>query len=183
MSPRHLFRACAAAAAALSTALAVLVGFACAAAATADRAAEPAAATAPAPAPRHPGPLGFYTTAAYGIRVVEAVPQHRPHHRLRDLAPRRIGRILAHRAGWRGAEWRCLDALWTRESHWRIHDTNAHSGAYGIPQSLPADKMASVGANWRDDPVTQIRWGLHYIGVRYGSPCAAWSHSQDYGYY
>ena len=27
------------------------------------------------------------------------------------------------------------------------------------------------------------RWGLGYIGARYGGPCAAWSHSQATGWY
>lgn len=97
--------------------------------------------------------------------------------------PRVIGRMLAARAGWTGGEWSCLDALWTRESNWQVHDTNGHSGAYGIPQALPATKMARVAADWRDNAVTQIRWGLRYIDERYGSPCVAWEHSQNYGYY
>jgi hypothetical protein len=43
--------------------------------------------------------------------------------------------------------------------------------------------MASAGDDWRTNPATQIRWGLGYIGSRYGSPCAAWSHSQSHGWY
>ena len=41
--------------------------------------------------------------------------------------------------------------------------TNPASGAYGIPQALPADKMASAGADWQTSAATQIRWGLGYI--------------------
>ena len=63
--------------------------------------------------------------------------------------------------------------LWTRESNWRWYAENPYSGAYGIPQSLPASKMASVGADYRTNPVTQIRWGLQYIRAAYGSPCNA----------
>lgn len=181
MSPRHVFRACAAAGAAVATSLSVLVGSAGAATALADPhpdAAAPAAAATAGPVAEAPADPVFMT-AALAVRLV---PAHR-HRPLRSLPPRRIGHLLAHRAGWRGGEWSCLDALWTRESHWRVHDTNAHSGAYGIPQALPAEKMGTVAGDWRNDPVTQIRWGLHYIDVRYGSPCAAWSHSQEYGYY
>jgi hypothetical protein len=97
--------------------------------------------------------------------------------------PRVIGRVLAAHVGWTGGEWSCLDALWTRESGWQVHDTNGRSGAYGIPQALPAIKMARVGPDWRDNPVTQIRWGLRYIDERYGSPCIAWAHSQNHGFY
>ena len=61
--------------------------------------------------------------------------------------------------------------------------SNASSGAYGIPQALPAGKMASAGADWRTSARTQIAWGLSYIDSRYGSPCSAWSHSQAHGWY
>ena len=39
----------------------------------------------------------------------------------------------------------------------------------------PASKMATVGADYRTNPVTQIRWGLQYIKSSYGTPCGAWS--------
>ena len=73
-------------------------------------------------------------------------------------------------AGWSFAS---LDRLWTNESGWRWNALNASSGAYGIPQSLPASKMASAGPDWHDNAITQIKWGLGYIGGRYGSSQAA----------
>ncbi|MDO4241215.1 MAG: transglycosylase SLT domain-containing protein [Microbacteriaceae bacterium] len=82
-----------------------------------------------------------------------------------------------------GPEFNCLVALWNKESNWNAHAMNASSGAYGIPQSLPGSKMASAGADWQTNPETQIRWGLGYIKGRYGSPCAAWGHSQRVGWY
>lgn len=96
--------------------------------------------------------------------------------------PRELGRAILTDRG-QADQFGCLDSLWTRESNWRVHDTNSSSGAYGIPQSLPAGKLASAGDDWRDNPATQIRWGLGYIADRYGSPCAAWSHSQSYNWY
>jgi hypothetical protein len=81
------------------------------------------------------------------------------------------------------AEWNCLNKLWTRESGWNEYARNRSSGAYGIPQSLPASKMASAGADYLTSSVTQIRWGLDYIQARYGTPCNAWSHSQRTGWY
>ena len=99
------------------------------------------------------------------------------------MSPRTIGRILAARRGWTGEQFTCLDKLWTRESNWQVHERNASSGAYGIPQSLPASKMATIASDWRDNPVTQIRWGLGYISGRYGTPCAAWAHSQAHNFY
>jgi hypothetical protein len=43
--------------------------------------------------------------------------------------------------------------------------------------------MASAGADYRTNPVTQIRWGLGYIKQVYGTPCGAWAHSQSTGWY
>ena len=77
----------------------------------------------------------------------------------------------------------CLNNLWMRESGWRINAMNPYSGAYGIPQALPASKMGASGPNWRTDAGTQIRWGLSYIRASYGSPCGAWGHSMSYGWY
>jgi hypothetical protein len=85
--------------------------------------------------------------------------------------------------GWSYDQFSCLVKLWERESNWRWNATNKSSGAYGIPQSLPASKMASAGADWRTNPETQIRWGLKYIDGRYGSPCAALVHSDEHNWY
>ena len=85
--------------------------------------------------------------------------------------------------GWTGAMWEDLVKLWTKESNWRWNAENKGSGAYGIPQSLPADKMASAGANWHEDASIQITWGLSYIRSKYGNPSEAWKHSQETGWY
>lgn len=88
---------------------------------------------------------------------------------------RAVGLLLMRAAGFADTEWACLDSLWTRESNWRHKAENKSSGAYGIPQALPGTKMNSAGSDWRENPVTQIRWGLTYIKSRYGSPCRAWA--------
>jgi hypothetical protein len=85
--------------------------------------------------------------------------------------------------GWDNNEFDCLVALWNRESHWNVYAANPTSGAYGIPQALPGDKMATVAADWQTNPVTQITWGLGYIAGRYGTPCGAWAHSELKGWY
>jgi cell wall-associated NlpC family hydrolase len=85
------------------------------------------------------------------------------------------GRRMAASYGWTGTQWTCLDELWTRESGWRMVWNTAGSGAYGIPQALPATKMASAGPDYMTSPATQIRWGLAYIRGRYVTPCAAWA--------
>jgi hypothetical protein len=79
-------------------------------------------------------------------------------------------------------QWSCLDDLWQQESSW-LYDAENASGAYGIPQSLPASKMASAGSDYLTDPDTQIRWGLGYITDVYGTPCSAWDHEVDDGWY
>lgn len=89
----------------------------------------------------------------------------------------------AAQRGWTGNDWDCLVKLRNRESRWLWYAENASSGAYGIPQSLPADKMAAFGANYRDDAAVQIDWGLWYIAQAYGSPSKAWQHSEQVGWY
>ncbi len=101
-----------------------------------------------------------------------------------NLTPIEVGRALALRAGWGQHQWVCLATLWSRESGWIPTKLNyAGSGAYGIPQALPASKMRSAGADWRTNPATQIRWGISYIKSRYGDACGALEHSNTRGYY
>ncbi|MDO5721487.1 MAG: ubiquitin-like domain-containing protein [Actinomycetaceae bacterium] len=97
--------------------------------------------------------------------------------------PRAIAQTMVAQRGWSEAEFQCLVQLWQRESGWNPYAMNPSSGAYGIPQSLPGEKMASAGADWRTNPATQIAWGLGYIEARYGTPCAAWGHSNSVGWY
>ena len=85
--------------------------------------------------------------------------------------------------GWSSSQFSCLQPLWNAESGWNVSASNPSSGAYGIPQALPGSKMASAGPDWQTSAATQIRWGLGYIQSTYGSPCAAWSHEQAYGWY
>ena len=77
--------------------------------------------------------------------------------------------------GWGSSQYTCLVDLWHGESGWRYNATNPWSGAYGIPQSWPAEKLAAAGPDWRTNAVTQINWGLAYIDAAYGSPCTAWN--------
>lgn len=85
--------------------------------------------------------------------------------------------------GWGQSEMSSLITLWNKESDWRTTATNASSGAYGIVQSLPGEKMASEGADWQTNYQTQIRWGLNYIKERYGSPSAAWAFHLAHNWY
>lgn len=91
--------------------------------------------------------------------------------------------ILLDEYGMGDKEFSCLNNLWTKESHWNYKAHNYRSGAHGIAQALPAEKMSVVGSDWRTNPVTQIRWGLRYITIRYETPCKAWSHFKSKRYY
>lgn len=96
---------------------------------------------------------------------------------------RALGCALMLDAGYPLAQMPCLEKLWTRESGWNHTSHNASSGAYGIPQAVPGDKMAAYGADWETNPVPQIKWGLNYIKNRYDSPCGAWSFFQTHNWY
>ena len=87
--------------------------------------------------------------------------------------PKAAARMLMPEYGFSESQWPCLDRLWIGESGWNYRAENSSSGAYGIPQSLPGRKMATVAGDWRTNPVTQIKWGLDYIKRSYGSPCNA----------
>lgn len=85
--------------------------------------------------------------------------------------------------GWGQDQWSYLNMLWTRESGWNPSAKNGSSGAYGIPQALPASKMQSAGSDYLTNPDTQINWGLNYIKGRYGNPQNAWTHELQSGWY
>lgn len=76
--------------------------------------------------------------------------------------------------GWSDADYYDLVKLWNKESGWSVYAKNPSSGAYGIPQSLPGSKMASVGSDYLTNYKTQVDWGLKYIKQRYTTPSNAW---------
>ena len=90
--------------------------------------------------------------------------------------PLQIAHTIATQEGLNQQQWVCLDQLWQQESKFQTNARNRRSGAFGIPQALPASRMASAGADWRTNPATQIKWGLSYLRVRYGTACNAWAH-------
>jgi nucleoid-associated protein YgaU len=99
--------------------------------------------------------------------------------------PKAAARMLMPDYGFSQSQWGCLERLWIGESDWNYLAENPSSGAYGIPQSLPGRKMASVASDWRTNPVTQIKWGLNYIKLSYGTPCNAlefWNNQSPHWY-
>lgn len=81
------------------------------------------------------------------------------------------------------AQYECFSRIVQHESNWDVGATNASSGAYGLVQALPGNKMASAGSDWKTNPETQIEWGLDYMKDRYGSACGAWDFWQSNGWY
>jgi hypothetical protein len=96
---------------------------------------------------------------------------------------RAIGCAVLLESGFGLDQMPCLDKLFTKESGWNPKAKNKSSGAYGVPQALPGNKMAAFGADWQTSVATQVKWGISYIKNRYKTPCAAWAHSQSTGWY
>jgi Transglycosylase SLT domain len=98
--------------------------------------------------------------------------------------PKEIARqILKNKYDYGSNQFTCFNNIIMRESMWRVNATNPSSGAYGIPQALPASKMATIASDWRTNPATQIIWGIEYMKDRYGSPCGAWGFKSANGWY
>jgi hypothetical protein len=135
----------------------------------------------PAPVVQAPKPKPIQAAPAHASQPQPATPAAAP-----PAAPsgsaQQIAMAMLASYGWSSSQFSCLDPLWQRESGWNVYASNP-DGAYGIPQALPGSKMATAGPDWQTNAATQIRWGLSYIQSRYGSPCAAWAHSQATGWY
>lgn len=83
---------------------------------------------------------------------------------------------LMSQAGIHSEDFEYANFIIKHESNWTVNATNASSGAYGLPQSLPGDKMATAGADWKTNPVTQLKWANEYAKSRYGG----WKQAYDY---
>ncbi|WIE62637.1 hypothetical protein DEI97_005685 [Curtobacterium sp. MCLR17_032] len=135
-------------------------------AAAARAAAQAAAAAAAAPTPSGGASSGNDYPSTDGVAVDPSAAQA-------------YARSVLGNYGWGDDQFGCLVSLWTQESGWRANALNASSGAYGIPQALPASKLAAAGADWRTNAQTQVNWGLAYIKSSYGTPCGAWNHEMS----
>ena len=71
-------------------------------------------------------------------------------------------------------EYKCLAILYGKESAWNPAASNGSH--YGIPQGK---------SEWLKDQdgYAQVRWGLDYIGNRYGEPCIALDHWRRFNWH
>ena len=69
-----------------------------------------------------------------------------------------------------------VNFIMEHESHWNPIAQNPRSGAYGICQALPGDKMKNFGSDWRTNPITQLKWCNNYAVNRYGGWFGAYKH-------
>jgi hypothetical protein len=79
-----------------------------------------------------------------------------------------------HLLGYNYKEYKCLSILYGKESAWNPKATNGSH--YGIPQGK---------SEWLKDQdgYAQVRWGLDYIGNRYGEPCIALDHWRRFNWH
>ncbi|MCX5204493.1 lytic transglycosylase domain-containing protein [Streptomyces sp. NBC_00237] len=110
---------------------------------------------------RDAGEASFEQKSSYSVSDVKAIA--------RQIVP--------------AGQFQCFSNIVNHESTWNYQAQNPTSAAYGLVQSNPGSKMASVAPDWRTNPATQIKWGLNYMNVRYGSPCEAWAFWQNNNYY
>jgi Bacterial regulatory proteins, gntR family len=113
-----------------------------------------------------------------------------PHGLTRPVASAQVAAEEAYalsqfgKYGWASNQMPYLIDNWNLESGWNPYADNPSSGAYGIPQSLPASKMGPLALPPVNSWVAQIDWGLNYIKGRYGSPEASDAHEHaDHWYY
>jgi resuscitation-promoting factor RpfB len=66
------------------------------------------------------------------------------------------------------SDWSAVDYILSHESNWRVGAVNSSSGATGICQALPAQKMQSAGLDYMTNPITQLKWCNDYANSRYG---------------
>lgn len=117
-------------------------------------------------------PMAWASDAATALKTA---PERWTPRASRSYAMKQLGFY-----GWTKQQWKCLDALWTKESNWRHRAWNSikvngkHAG--GIPQILGLDPHTPVPR--------QIARGLDYIKARYPSgPCEANKFHTAHGWY
>ena len=71
-------------------------------------------------------------------------------------------------------QFKCFDALITKESQWRVDSKNGSHYGLGQMRNLNYKKL---------DGFTQVDWSIRYITKRYGSMCNSWRFFKANGYH
>lgn len=72
-------------------------------------------------------------------------------------------------SGIKQSDFKYVDYIIKNESNYNPQATNSQTGAYGLCQALPPEKMNKFGDDWKTNPVTQLKWCNWYANNRYGS--------------
>lgn len=85
--------------------------------------------------------------------------------------------IISHESGW------CTDKLQGDIGYCPVSPPTVIPSdlGYGLCQATPGDKMASAGADWETDPVTQLVWCNGYANSKYGGWYNAYERWLNYG--
>ncbi|PJE65107.1 hypothetical protein COU91_03385 [Candidatus Saccharibacteria bacterium CG10_big_fil_rev_8_21_14_0_10_47_8] len=81
-----------------------------------------------------------------------------------------VNYVISHESGW------CPTKAQGEYGTCRAFHGTPSSGGYGLGQATPGSKMASAGADWATNPVTQLKWCTGYAVGRYGSWAGAYNH-------
>lgn len=109
----------------------------------------------------------------------EVAPLQTKSEQTKASTPQEYAQIVALEKGWNYADWQILIH---KESSWNTHAVNKSSGACGLAQALPCQKMLNV-IGTLDNYQGQIDWMADYLQNRYGNPTNALIFHQTKGWY
>jgi hypothetical protein len=116
-----------------------------------------------------------------GITTDTANPEpaivYEPRPILEQVSAKEIAKVLLD-----PKQFVCLTKLVGRESAWKPEAQNPTSTASGIGQMLDST-VSSLGMKKSDSAVSQLVATLSYISRRHSTPCGAWKHFQNKGWY
>lgn len=92
-----------------------------------------------------------------------------------------VNYIIGRESGWCATKWQG-QAGYCPGYYSELHSPTSGYG-YGLCQATPAGKMASAGADWASNPVTQLKWCSGYANGRYGSWEGAYNAWQRQGWW
>lgn len=94
---------------------------------------------------------------------IEALSYQKPPEAPPNISEDKIG--LMTQAGIDPNDFSAVDYIVSNEGGWNgvTRWNTSGSGAYGLCQALPANKMSTHGADYMTNPVTQLKWCNDYI--------------------